>query len=69
MMHLVLISQQEIVTVTETFLTSAERVAETIQLVWTAVMLSTETGRLVTGHVDLADQISQKETVTVTETY
>jgi hypothetical protein len=55
MMHLVLISQQEIVTVTETFLTSVERVAETIQLVWTAVVLSTETERLVTVHVDLAN--------------
>ena len=48
---------------------SVAHVAETIQLVWTAVVLSTETGRLVTVHVDLANQASQKEIVTATETY
>ena len=68
-MHLVLISQKEIVTATETYSMSVERVVETIQLVWTAVVLSTETGRLVTVHVDLADQGYQLEIVIATETY
>jgi S-methylmethionine-dependent homocysteine/selenocysteine methylase len=48
---------------------SVGRVAETIQLVWTAVVLSTETERLVTVHVDLVNQASQKEIVTATETF
>ncbi len=48
---------------------SVAHVAETIQLVWTAVVSSTETGRLVTVHVGLANQASQKEIVTATETY